>query len=257
MGAIHTIRDLGDLKPEEAPEGVKALPLKAWMALLDIFRRQYPINYTKAAAEARVTPATAKKMYEVGNAKLKRPPIRDILMLEAREARTEAEKRFEKLAGSADDRVYAAKNIVNTKVQEAQLVHGVAVTAAALQSVTAVLISGLKPLAQRAAAEIQAAATAQKADLKSILAIFRDIRDLAKGTTDLVSQKMTLERMLIGDPGEAAKNVPTATPAEAIAEIRASERLLQRLAVMDPEDVLAKELEAAGVPLKLIQGGKP
>jgi hypothetical protein len=252
----YTIKDLADLKPEERAEGGKEMPLKLWMKLLECFRKQYPVSYAKAAEEVRVTPATAKRAYEVGNPKLKRPPIRDILMLEAREARTEAEKRFEKLAGGADERVYAAKNIVETKVQEAQLVHGVALSAAALQNVTIKLISGLQPLAQRALGELHSLATAQKVDLKTILGIFKEVRDLARGTTDIVAQKMQLERMLVGDPSAVAQTVPDITPAEAVAEIRASERVLQRLALEDPEGALASELAEAGVPLRLLKGGK-
>lgn len=252
----YTIKDLAELKPEERAEGGKEMPLKLWMKLLECFRKQYPVSYAKAAEEVRVTPATAKRAYEVGNPKLKRPPIRDILLLEAREARTEAEKRFEKLAGSADERVYAAKNIVETKVSESQLVHGVALSAAALQNVTLKLIAGLQPLAQKALAEMTATATSSKTDLKMILSIFKEVRDLARGTTDIVAQKLTLERVLRGDPEVIAQSVPDISSAEAVAEIRASERVLQRLAREDPEGALMTELAEAGVSLKLFKGGK-
>lgn len=253
---MSSIKDLSDLKPEERPEGSRDMPLKLWMKLLECFRKQYPISYAGAGETCKVTPATAKRAYEVGNPRLRRPAIRDILMLEAREARTEAEKRFEKIAGSADERVYAAKNIVDTKVSEAQLVHGVALSAAALQNVTLKLISGLQPLAQSALGEMQKLATSGKADLKTILQIFKEVRDLARGTTEIVSQKLTLERVLRGDPAAMAQAVPDISAAEAVAEIRASERVLQRLAQEDPEGVLMTELEAAGVSLKLLKGGK-
>lgn len=251
-----TILKLSDLKPLERPPASTEMPLEVWLNLLDIFRKQHPINYTAAAAEAGVSQITAKKAFVRGNARLERPAIRDILLLEAREARTESERRFEKLSGTKEDRLYANREAVQIRAQEGQLVHGVAVTAGALQQITALLISGLKPLAERARMLMQDEAQKDDLDLARVLRVFRDIRDLAKGAADIVQQKMTLERILKGDPEAIAAVTGEITPAEAVAELRASERILERLKRSPDTGEMAKALAEAGVPLRMILGGK-
>jgi hypothetical protein len=253
---MQPLQSLADLNPAEAPPKSTDIVLEKWMALLDHFRKQHPINYKDAAETVGCQHSTAKKAFEDGNHKLNRPAIRDILLLEARAARTEAERKFEKLSGTREERLHANRNAVDVRAQEGQLVHGVAITAGALQNTTAILLQGMRPLAERALAEMKSIATADKADLKRILAIFRDVRDLAKGTTEIVSQKMQLERLLLGDPSAMAAMTAEITPADAVAEIRASERLLERIAREDPDGELIKELNEAGVPLRLIRGGK-
>lgn len=255
------IKSLDDLKPAEAIGG-QGLPLEKWMALLECFRGQHPINYTAAAEACSVSVISAKKAFEDGNVRLNRPAIRDILLLEARKARTEAERKFEKIGGSREERVHADRNAVNTRVQEGNLVHGVAITAEVMLQLVATLLKGLRPLAQRALGEMQQLATEEasdkRLDLKRLLGIFRDVRELAKGAGDIVNMKLDMERKLKGDPGENGVGglVSEMTPAQAIAEMRANERLLERLALEDFEGELGRELVKAGVPLQLIYGGK-
>ena len=232
------------------------MPLDVWLGLMAIFRKQTPINYAAAAAEAGVTPITARKAFTRGNGRLERPAIRDILLLEAREARTESERRYDKLTGTREERLSANRDAVHIRAQEGQLVHGVAVTAAALQQITALLISGIKPLAERARVLMQEEATKDGLELSQVLRIFRDIRDLAKGTADIVQQKMTLERVLKGDPDAMIALTGEITPAEAVAELRASERILERMKRSPETGEMAKALEAVGIPLRMIFGGK-
>lgn len=251
-----TLKTLSELNPSERPKTSTEMPLEVWKNLLDIFRKQHPINYRAAASEAGVTAITSKKAFERGNTRLERPAIRDILLLEAREARTAAEKRFDKLTGTREDRLLANRDAVHVRAQEGQLVHGVAVTAGALQQITALLISGVKPLAERARVLMQEEAQKDDLDLTRVLRVFRDIRELAKGTADIVQQKMQLERILKGDPEGMIALTAEISPAEAVAELRASERILERLRRSPTMGEMAKELEAAGVPLRMILGGK-
>lgn|GEM_PF-5261517 len=251
-----TLKSLSDLKPLERPGNSTEMPLDVWLGLMAIFRKQTPINYAAAAAEAGVTPITARKAFTRGNGRLERPAIRDILLLEAREARTESERRYDKLTGTREERLSANRDAVHIRAQEGQLVHGVAVTAAALQQITALLISGIKPLAERARVLMQEEATKDGLELSQVLRIFRDIRDLAKGTADIVQQKMTLERVLKGDPDAMIALTGEITPAEAVAELRASERILERMKRSPETGEMAKALEAVGIPLRMIFGGK-
>lgn len=248
------LRSLADIKPLEAPEGSSALSLERWTILVDTFRGQRPVNYAAAAKAAKTTVATARNAFEKGAASLNRPAIREILLLEAREARTQVEKKFETLRGNPEDRLHANNDAVNARADEAVLIRGAGVMAGTLQKLSATLLKGVRPLAERAAAEMQSLATS-KADLKAMMAVFKDVLALVKGTSDLVAAKMEMERHHLGDPDAIAATTIDVTAAEAIEEIRSAERLLERLKRESTDSAIAQELEKQGVNLKLIVGG--
>ena len=103
---------------------------------------------------------------------------------------------------------------------------------------------------------MQNLSTDKKTDLKTILNIVRDVKDIARGSVDIVAQKMQLERMLLGDPQTMADLTEEISPADAIMEIRASERLLDRVIKEDPNSALMQELAKEGVTLKMLAGGR-
>lgn len=249
-------RTIEELNPQERQPGNRDLPLELWWRLVDIFRTLHPVNYAEAARRAKIREATAKAAYLVGNKRLSRPPIRDIMLLEARSARTEAERKYERIVGSPNERLAAQRDAVAVRAQEGKLVHGVGIATEALLQTLLILLKNLQPIAQRIATELQILGTSGVPDKKEMWRVVREMKEFTRDIGGLVKQKLELERMLMGDPAAMTALTSDITVAQALREIDAAAKILTRLTNEPIAASVQKELAQHGVQLTLIQGGK-
>lgn len=251
-------------QPREAP-GVQGIPLAKWKRLIEVFRAQgATINYREAARIAGVKPATAKANFERGTDRLKRPPIRDVLLREQVEARaaaeaatTKVEERIEALGGDAATRAAANKQATTTKAQESRLLAGARVTAEVCLAVAGKLLRTAGPLTERMSSEINALLSpGGKLDLKGANALMAMLFNYAAQATSLAKQVVDLERVLVGGPDKVIAVTGDVSTAEAVAEIVAVQRMLQRAAADDSgfDPVMREQLRRAGA-FRVIKGG--
>lgn len=247
-----------DIAPLEKAPGSRDLELERWWKLVEAFRGQTPVNYSEAAKTVGVQVNTARVAFISGNKKLNRPAIRDILLLEARAARTEAERKYEKIAGSPAERLSANRDATAVRALEGKLVHGVGLATEILLSSLLTLLKNVQPITLRLATELASLGTAPgAADKKELWKTLRELKEMTKDVGSLVRQKMELERLLMGDPKALETVTSDISVADAIREVDAAAKILRRLSEEPIAESIQNELAASGIKLKLIKGGKP
>lgn len=260
-------------------DGQSAITLEKWHKLIEVFRAQGPnVNYREAGRIAETKPQTAKKAFEEGTPKLRRPAIRDLLLREQVSARAQAQaettkldERVKDLGGEPSERVAAGKQATATKAQESRLLAGARVTAEVCLAVAGKLLKAAGPLTERMAQEILRELNPgpgadgkprAPADLRQANAMMRMLFDYSREATGLARSVVDLERILVGSPQVAGNLTAEVSTAEATQELVAAARMIKRFAdeAMDP--ALHDELVRCGVdlreasPLRVIQGGK-
>lgn len=249
-------------KPRES-RGRQGISLEKWRRLIDVFRAQgTSINYREAARIAGVKPSTAKENFLQGSERLKRPPIRDMLLQEQVAARAQVEKtttqieeRLEALGGDLPTRQAANKNAVTARAQEGRLVAGSRMTAEICLAAAGKLLKAAGPLTDALARELQKEIQSPKADVARLSGMFGKLLDYSREAVALARQASELERLHLGAPEKTIAVTHEVSAADAATEIAALLRMMARVdETVDP--VLADELRRAGVNLRVIEGGK-
>jgi len=224
---------------------------RLWAAVLDAFRLT-PGNYSRAAAKARCTPRTARKLWNEGypGRDWGQRPMKEILMDERRAADARAAAAQALAAGPDAAEVAKGRELaIETRADEARMLRFARGNVQGFLNATTELTATAMRLAQRVSKTIEA--DEAKLDAKDRMTLFQALLTLSRMAG--IIQKgiyaaescVALERMVLGDPKERGA-APGAT-----GEALTTEEALESI---DSAVQLAARMEARG--LRIINGGR-